>query len=352
MSHLPVTAALQYDTANIDKVVSAPSQVLHPRMAEKPQLLITRKLPASVEARAQRDYHARLNATDEPYGREELIRAADGSSAILCTTTDRLDASTIARLPGGVRMLATFSVGFEHIDLGAARSRAMIVTNTPDVLTDATADVAMLLILGAARRASEGERLIRDDAWTGWAPTHLLGIHIGGKRLGILGMGRIGRAVAARARGFGMSVHYHNRQRLVPQDEAGATFYPDAEDLLAVADILSIHFPLMPETRYFLDARRIELLPENAIVVNTARGAVIKDADLIAALESGRIAAAGLDVYDGEPRLHPGYRTLPNTFLLPHLGSATRETREAMGFRALDNLDAYFAGGTPRDRIA
>jgi lactate dehydrogenase-like 2-hydroxyacid dehydrogenase len=309
-------------------------------------------LPATVEGRAQRDYHARLNATDEPYGREELIRAAEGSSAILCTTTDRLDAATIARLPGGVRMLATFSVGFEHIDLAAARSRAMVVTNTPDVLTDATADVAMLLILGAARRASEGERLIRDDAWTGWAPTHLLGIHIGGKRLGILGMGRIGRAVAARARGFGMSVHYHNRQRLAPQDEAAATFYPDAEDLLAVADILSIHFPLMPETRYFLDARRIELLPENAIVVNTARGAVIKDADLIAALRSGRIAAAGLDVYDGEPRLHPGYRSLPNTFLLPHLGSATRETREAMGFRALDNLDAYFAGGTPRDRIA
>ena len=352
MSRLPVTAALQYDTANIDKVVSAPSQVLHPRMAEKPQLLITRKLPAAVEARAQRYYHARLNATDEPYGREELIRAADGSSAILCTTTDRLDDATIARLPGGVRMLATFSVGFEHIDLAAARSRAMIVTNTPDVLTDATADVAMLLILGAARRGSEGERLIRDDAWTGWAPTHLLGIHIGGKRLGILGMGRIGRAVAARARGFGMSVHYHNRQRLAPEDEAGATFYSDAEDLLAVADILSIHFPLMPETRYFLDARRIDLLPENAIVVNTARGAVIKDADLIAALESGRIAAAGLDVYDGEPRLHPGYRALPNTFLLPHLGSATRETREAMGFRALDNLDAYFTGGTPKDRIA
>jgi len=325
---------------------------LIPGMAEKTSLLITRKLPTAVEARAQRDYHARLNLTDEPYGKEELIHAAEDSAAILCTTTDRFDAATIGRLPGSVRMLATFSVGFEHIDLAAARARSIVVTNTPDVLTDATADVALLLILGAARRASEGERLIRDDAWTGWAPTHLLGIHVGGKRLGILGMGRIGRAVAARARAFGMVVHYHNRQRLSPQDEAGATFYADAEDLLAVADILSIHFPLMPETRYFLDARRIELLPRNAIVVNTARGAVIKDADLIAALKSGRIAAAGLDVYDGEPRLHPDYRTLPNTFLLPHLGSATRETREAMGFRALDNLDAYFAGGVPRDRIA
>jgi lactate dehydrogenase-like 2-hydroxyacid dehydrogenase len=321
-------------------------------MAEKPHLLITRKLPTAVEVRAQRDYHARLNATDEPYGREELVRAAEDSAAILCTTTDRFDAATIGRLPESVRMLATFSVGFEHIDLAAARERGIVVSNTPDVLTDATADVAMLLILGAARRASEGERLIRDDAWGGWAPTHLLGIHVGGKRLGILGMGRIGRAVAARARAFDMTVHYHNRQRLTPQDEAGATFYPDAEDLLRVADILSIHFPLMPETRYFLDARRIELLPANAIVVNTARGAVIKDADLVAALKSGRVAGAGLDVYDGEPRLHPDYRTLPNTFLLPHLGSATRETREAMGFRALDNLDAYFADGKPRDRLA
>jgi lactate dehydrogenase-like 2-hydroxyacid dehydrogenase len=321
-------------------------------MAAKPNLLITRKLPVAVEARAARDYRARLNATDEPYGTEELVRAADGTEAILCTTTDRLDGATIGRLPDSVRILATFSVGFEHIDLAAARARGILATNTPDVLTDATADVALLLILGAARRASEGERLIRDDAWTGWAPTHLLGIHVGGKRLGILGMGRIGRAVAARARAFGMAIHYHNRQRLSPQDEHGATFHADAEDLLAVADILSIHFPLMPETRHFLDARRIALLPANAIVVNTARGGVIKDADLIAALESRRLAAAGLDVYDGEPKLHPAYRSLPNTFLLPHLGSATRETREAMGFRALDNLDAYFAGQTPRDRIA
>ena len=352
MRRMPVTAAVQYVTAESDKVVSARSQALHPHMAEKPHLLITRKLPTAVEVRAQRDYHARLNATDEPYGREELVRAAEDSAAILCTTTDRFDAATIGRLPESVRILATFSVGFEHIDLAAARERGIVVSNTPDVLTDATADVAMLLILGAARRASEGERLIRDDAWGGWAPTHLLGIHVGGKRLGILGMGRIGRAVAARARAFDMTVHYHNRQRLTPQDEAGATFYPDAEDLLRVADILSIHFPLMPETRYFLDARRIELLPANAIVVNTARGAVIKDADLVAALKSGRVAGAGLDVYDGEPRLHPDYRTLPNTFLLPHLGSATRETREAMGFRALDNLDAYFADGKPRDRLA
>jgi lactate dehydrogenase-like 2-hydroxyacid dehydrogenase len=249
-------------------------------------------------------------------------------------------------------MLATFSVGHEHIDLAAAHARGIVVSNTPDVLTDATADIALLLILGAARRAGEGERMIREDAWTGWAPTQMLGAHVGGKRLGILGMGRIGRAVADRARGFGMAIHYHNRQRLDPASERDAIFHATPESLLPVSDILSIHCPLTPDTRHFIDARRIDLLPAGAIVVNTARGGVIKDADLIAALQSGRLAAAGLDVFDGEPNLHPSYRSLANTFLLPHLGSATRETREAMGFRALDNLDAYFAGKIPRDRIA
>jgi len=321
-------------------------------MNTKSNLLITRKLPEAVEARAARDYRACLNPSDAPYYRDGLIRAAEGVDGILCTTTDRLDAATIARLPAGVRMLATFSVGHEHIDLAAAHARGIVVSNTPDVLTDATADIALLLILGAARRASEGERMIREDAWTGWAPTQMLGAHVGGKRLGILGMGRIGRAVADRARGFGMAIHYHNRQRLDPASERDAIFHATPESLLPVSDILSIHCPLTPETRHFIDARRIDLLPAGAIVVNTARGGVIKDADLIAALQSGRLAAAGLDVFDGEPNLHPGYRSLANTLLLPHLGSATRETREAMGFRALDNLDAYFAGKTPRDRIA
>lgn len=321
-------------------------------MSSKSNLLVTRKLPEAVETRAARDYHANLNLADAPYDQDGLVRAAEGADGILCTTTDRLDAATIARLPAAVRMLATFSVGHEHIDLAAARNRGIVVSNTPDVLTDATADVAMLLILGAARRAGEGERMIRDDTWTGWAPTQLLGVHVGGKRLGILGMGRIGRAVADRARAFGMAIHYHNRQRLDPALEQGATFHATPESLLPVSDILSIHCPLTPETRHFIDARRIELLPPNAIVVNTARGGVIKDTDLIAALQSGRLTAAGLDVFDGEPRLHPTYRELANTFLLPHLGSAARETREAMGFRALDNLDAFFTGGAPPDRIA
>jgi lactate dehydrogenase-like 2-hydroxyacid dehydrogenase len=321
-------------------------------MPSKPALLVTRKLPEAVEARASRDYRARLNSADAALDGGGLVRAAAETDGVLCTTTDRLDAATIGKLPARVRILATFSVGFEHIDLKAARARGLVVTNTPDVLTDATADVAILLMLGAARRASEGERLIRANGWTGWAPTHLLGSHVSGKRLGILGMGRIGRAVAHRARAFGMVIHYHNRQQLPPEAEQGAIFHETPESLLPSSDILSIHCPLTPETRHFVDTKRIELLPLGAIVVNTARGGIVKDDDLIAALRTGRLAAAGLDVFDGEPRINPGYRDLPNTFLLPHLGSATRETREAMGFRALDNLDAFFAGRAPRDRIA
>lgn len=339
-----------------DTVVSAALQGFIPRhfiaMREKPVLLVTRKLPAAVERRANRDYRARLNPADQPYDAAGLVTAASGAEGILCTTTDRIDRALIDLAPAGVRIIATFSVGFEHIDLDAARARSIVVTNTPDVLTDATADVALLLILGAARRASEGERLIRESRWTGWTPTQLLGRHVGGKRIGILGMGRIGRAVAERARAFGMIIHYHNRKRLSVELEQGAVFHETPESLLPVSDILSLHSPLTAETRHFIDAKRIALLPEGAIVVNTARGGVIKDDDLIAALASGRLAAAGLDVFDGEPELHPGYRSLPNTFLLPHLGSATRETREAMGFRALDNLDAFFAGGAPQDRIA
>jgi len=350
---------LQYVTAPTDKVISASPQASIPapafsssRMTQRPELLITRRLPEAVETRAGRDYRARLNPTDTPYNGDGIVRAAQDCAGILCTTTDRVDAGVIGRLPDSVRVIATFSVGFEHIDLAAAAARHIVVTNTPDVLTDATADIALLLILGAARRASEGERLIREQAWQGWAPTHLLGTHVGGKRLGILGMGRIGRAVASRARAFGMHVHYNNRSRLAPELEQGAEFHASAEDLLRVSDILSIHAPLTRETRHFINAARIALLPPGAIVVNTARGGVIKDDDLIAALRSGRLAAAGLDVFEGEPRLHPDYPGLANTFLLPHLGSATRETREAMGFRALDNLDAFFAGKPPRDRVA
>jgi lactate dehydrogenase-like 2-hydroxyacid dehydrogenase len=298
-----------------------------------PKLLVTRKLPDPVEARAARDYEAALNPEDRPFGREELARRAAGTDAILCTVGDDFSAAGIALLPDSVRLLATFSVGYDHIDVAAAATRGIAVANTPDVLTPATADITLLCLLGAARRASEGERLIREDKWTGWAPTQLMGTEVSGKRLGIVGMGRIGQAVARRARGFEMEIHY-------------------TEEMLPLCDFLSLHVPLLPETKGWLNAARIARLPKGAIVVNSSRGPVIDDAALIAALKSGHPAAAGLDVFAGEPRLHPGYRTLPNTFLLPHLGSATHETRAAMGFRALDNIDAFFAGRPLVDRVA
>jgi lactate dehydrogenase-like 2-hydroxyacid dehydrogenase len=296
-------------------------------------------------ARAARDYRIIANDDDHPYSPQEIVRLAAGADALLVSAVDPIPADLIQALPDSVRMIATFSVGTDHIDLAAARARGIAVSNTPGVLTDATADIALLLLLGAARRASEGERLIRESRWEGWAPTQLVGVHVTGKRLAILGMGRIGQAVARRARGFDMEIHYHNRRRLPADEETGAIYHADADDLLSVADFLSIHSPATPETHHWLNAERIARLPDRAVVINTARGSVVDDEALIAALRSGKLAAAGLDVFENEPRLHPGYASLPNTFLLPHLGSATDRTRDAMGFTALDNLDAFFAGG-------
>ncbi len=258
----------------------------------------------------------------------------------------------IDALAKGVRIIACFSVGFEHVDLAAAARRGIIVTNTPDVLTDATAEIAMLLLLAAGRRAHEGQDLLRSGRWKGWAPTQLLGARLAGRRLGIFGMGRIGRAVATRARAFGMKIHYHNRKRLPENQERDATFHPDSDSLLKVSDFLSLHCPLTPETHHFLDKRRLALLPGGAVVVNTARGPVVDDQALISALRSGRVAAAGLDVYENEPDIATGYFGLNNVCLLPHLGSATTDTRNAMGFKALDNLDAFFAGKEPPNRVA
>ena len=317
---------------------------------------LSRRLPAAVEARAARDYALRTNPDDGALDGPALTRHAEGADGLLVCPADRLPAPLIAALPPSVRILATFSVGTDHIDLKAAAARGLVVTNTPDVLTDATAEIAILLMLAAARRAGEGERVARTPpgapgGWTGWTPTQLLGQQVTGKRLAILGMGRIGQAVAVRARAFGMTIHYSNRRRLPPDQEQGAVFHADPEDLLSHADFLSLHCPATAETRHWLDARRLALLPRNAVVVNTARGAVVDDEALIAALRTGRVFAAGLDVYENEPNLHPGYRTLDNAVLLPHLGSATVETRDAMGFRALDNLDAFFSGREPPDRV-
>lgn len=313
----------------------------------KPKVLVTRLVPPAIATRLEREFDATLNQDDRIYATEELLAKAQGYDALVLTPSEKMSADVIARLPKSIKVIATVSVGFEHIDVSAAKAHGIVATNTPDVLTDATADTAMLLMLGAARRAHEGETIIRTGQWKRWNMTFLLGTHVSGKRLGIVGMGRIGRAMAQRARGFGMEIHYYNRTRLSPDLEAGARYCKDVDALLPHCDFLSLHCPSTPETRNLLDARRIALLPKGAIVVNTSRGDVIADDALIAALKSGQVAAAGLDVYRGEPNLHPEYPKLPNTFLLPHLGSATVETRDAMGNLALDNIAAVMAGEKP-----
>lgn len=309
-----------------------------------PRILVTRRMPPNVEARLSRDYQATLNPDDRTASSAEILTAVKGHDGILCCPTEKFTGGLISALPKSVRILATFSVGYEHIDIPASRKRGLKVTNAPDVLTDATADIAMLCLLAAARRGSEGDRLVRANRWKGWYTTMMLGTQLSGKRLGIFGMGRIGQAVAQRGRSFRMSIHYHNRSPLSEDLEHGATFHKTSESLLAVSDFLSINAPSSPETHKFLNAERIALLPDGAVVANTARGNMVDDDALIAALKSGKVAGAGLDVFDGEPNIHPGYRFLDNVFLLPHLGSATHETRDAMGFCCLDNLDAFFAG--------
>ena len=320
---------------------------------QTPRLALTRVFPPEVMARARRHYAiVAENPGDQPLDPAGLVALAREADAILCAAGDSFGAETIAALPCTVRAIATFSAGTDHIALEAARARGIVVTNTPDVLTEATAELTMLLLLGAARRASEGERLVRAGAWAGWAPTQLLGTQVSGKRLGILGMGRIGQAVARMARGFRMETHYHNRTRLPPEREAGAMFHAEADSMLRAIDMLALTAPGGAALTNWLNAERIAALRPGAIVVNSGRGSLVDDEALIAALGTGHVAAAGLDVFANEPRLDPRYRALPNTFLLPHLGSATIEARNAMGFRALDNLDALFAGRVPPDRVA
>ena len=313
-------------------------------MPDKPSILCTRRMPPNVEARLARDYDATLNPDDGLYCADGLVAAGEGKDGIFCAGGDPMTADVIGRLPERVRIIVTYSVGYEHVAVDAAKARGIVVTNTPEVLNDATADIAMLCLLGAARRGAEGDRLVRAGEWVRWHSTMLLGVHVTGKRLGIFGMGRIGRAVARRARGFDMEIHYNNRSRLAPELEDGAIWHDTAESLLAVSDFLSINAPSSAQTRKFLNAERIAHLPDGAVVVNTARGDLVDDDALIGALQSGKVAAAGLDVFAGEPKLDPRYRELDNTFLLPHIGSASHETRDAMGYCCLDNLDAFFAG--------
>lgn len=315
----------------------------------KPVLLLTRRLPPAIEARAARDYDARLNTEDAPWYRDgaEIARRASecGAAGILCAAGDPMGAATIAALPASVKIVTTFSVGFDHIDVAAAKARGIVVTNTPEVLSFATAECAFTLMLMAARRAGEGERMVRARKWEGWAPTQLLGVTLEGKKLGIAGYGRIGRELAAMSRGFRMEIHYRDLRRAPPELEQGAIFHDNDDSFLSSIDVLSMHMPGGEATRKWLNAERLARMKKGAIVINTGRGGSVDDEALVAALRSGHIRAAGLDVYDGEPRIFEGYFGLENVSLLPHLGSATEETRDAMGHRALENLDAVLRHG-------
>src|SRR5229473_2997309 len=310
----------------------------------KPVLVVTSRYTKEVEERIDRDYNARRNPNQFPFSQEKLLFVAEGAAALFITPADRLDSGFFQKVSPTLKIIATYSVGFEHIDLEAAARRKIPVAYTPGVNSEATADIAMLLLLGASRRAYEAQELVRTGAWKPLSPDMLLGWQIGGKVLGIFGMGRVGQAVARRARGFGMKIHYYDQSELPAEIAADAVYHEDPSDLLRVSQFLTLHAPETPETRHFLNSKAISLLPPEAIVVNAARGGLVVDDDLIAALKSGRVAAAGLDVFEGEPRLHPGYVALNNTFLLPHMGSATVETRLAMGMLALDNIDTVMDG--------
>jgi glyoxylate reductase len=321
----------------------------------RPLVIVTRRLPAAVEEALAASFQVRLNPDDRQYTGSQLREALGQADGVLCTLTDGLDAGVIAGGAVRTRILANFGVGTNHIDLAAAGAAGIVVSNTPGVLTECTADLTLALMLMVLRRLGEGERELRAGAWSGWHPTHLLGRRLSGKTLGVIGFGRIGQAVARRAHhGFGMRVLAHGRGP-IPADRlatGGAVAEPDLDALLGRADVVSLHVPLLPDTRHLLDARRIALMPPHAVLINTARGEIVDEAAVAAALHAGTLGGAGLDVFEREPRLHPGLLTAPRTVLLPHLGSATQETRTAMGMRAVENLRAFFSGAAPPDRVA
>jgi len=314
------------------------------------KVLITRRLLRSNEERSAKLWNVKLNLNDEVYSQNKLIELSKDCDGILSSIVDKIDESTINKLSNSVKIISNFAVGFGNIDIKAAKKKNIIVTNTPDVLTAATAEIAMLLILGAARRASEGIKWARNKNWK-WSADFLIGKQLEGSRLGILGMGRIGRAVALRAKAFGMQIHYHNRSRLKTDLEAGANYHDSIQSLFSVSDILSINCPATPETTNIINKKTLKFFPEEAIITNSARGDMIDDEAMVKALISGRIFALGLDVYKGEPNIHPGYLNQPNVFILPHLGSATKKTRIAMADLAIDNIEEYFKTGHCKNMV-
>lgn len=321
-------------------------------MSTRPSVLVTRRLPAAVEATLRASFEVKQDPSDRALGEQELAAAMRDHDALLCTVTDRVTAHCFEGPGVRARIVANFGVGVNHIALDAAARAGVVVTNTPDVLTDDTADLAILLMLAVLRRAGEGERELRAGAWAGWRPTHLLGRRLTGRTLGIVGFGRIGRAVAARAqRAFAMPVVAWTRTPPPESERDGVRFVASLDALLPEVDVLSLHCPATPETHHLIGARELALMRPDAVLINTARGDVVDEQALVDALRSRRIAGAGLDVFEEEPVVHPGLLDRDDVVLLPHLGSATRETREAMGMRAVENLRAFFRGVVPPDRL-
>ena len=314
------------------------------------KILITRRLLRSCEDKAKELFDANFNLNDELYSQKKLIEMSAGCEGILSALTDKLDAETINQLPESVKIISNFAVGFGNIDLEAAKKRGIAVTNTPDVLTDATAEIGVLLILGACRRASEGIEKAREGGWV-WSADMLIGKQLTGTRLGILGMGRIGQKIAKIAKSLGMIIHYHNRSKLSEEKEQGATYHDNLNDLMKVSDVLSVCCPASKETINLINKDTLELLPKGAVVTNVARGDIIEDEALIDALERRKVYAVGLDVYKNEPNLNPGYLKHKSAFILPHLGSATKETRTAMANLAIDNIDEFFKTGGCKNKV-
>ncbi len=319
----------------------------------KPVIVVTRKLPEAIETRLKELFDAQLNASDEPMTRAAIKKTTAKADVLVPTVTDRIDKALIDGLGANVKLIANFGVGVDHVDLAAAAKRGITVTNTPGVLTEDTADMTMALLLAAPRRLGEGERLVRSGGWIGWSPTFMIGHRVTGKRLGIVGMGRIGQAVARRARGFAMSIHYHNRNRVHAETEAEleATWWDNLDQMLGHMDFVSINCPHTSETHHLLNAERLDLLQSHAVIVNTARGEIIDEAALGQRLAAGKIAAAGLDVYEREPAIEEALLGLDNVVLAPHLGSATAEGRVAMGEKVLINIKTFVDGHPPPDRV-
>ena len=314
------------------------------------KVLITRKLLRSNEDRISKIWDANLNLNDEVYSQKKLIELSQGCDGILTSLTEKIDENVVQKLSESVKIISNFAVGFGNIDLKATKKRNIVVTNTPDVLTDATAEIAMLLILGAARRASEGLLHAKKKNWK-WSADFLIGKQLTGSRLGILGMGRIGRAIAKLAKAFGMEIHYHNRSKLNPDLEMGAIYHENIKSLFSVSDILSINCPATKETKHIINKETLEFFPTGAIITNSARGDMIDDEAMVRALINRKVYAVGLDVYNGEPNLYSGYLNQPNAFILPHLGSATKKTRTAMADLAISNIEEYFKTGNCKNKV-